>query len=234
LKSRIAIVAALEREVRPLTRNWKREAAVDGVTVYSSEKAIVAYAGIGAERAEVATGVALSYGPVHQVISVGWAGALHEGIHSGAVQKVGSVIDARNGQVFETYEANGNGGHSTVLVTLDHVASAREKKRLHDKLSADLVDMEAAAVARVAERRGIPFLAVKAVSDDHEFDFPGMEKFTTPEGRFREAAFAAYVALRPALWKSVARMASQSAIAAKNLCSELERYLAWEEEHVRA
>jgi adenosylhomocysteine nucleosidase len=227
-------VAALEREVRPLTRNWKREAAVDGVTVYSSEKAVVAYAGIGAERAQVAAGVALSYGPVHRLISVGWAGALHERIECGSVQRIGSVIDVDSGQVFETAEQGALNGHGAVLVTLNHVASAREKKRLHEKLMADLVDMEAAAVANVAQRRGIPFLAVKAISDDHEFDFPGMEKFATPEGRFREAAFAAYVALRPALWKSVARMASHSAIAARNLCADLERYLAWEEEHVRA
>jgi len=234
LKSRIAIVAALEREVRPLTRGWRREAAPDGVTVYSSEKAVVAFAGMGVDRAGAAAAAALSFGPAHRLISVGWAGALHSGIRCGGVWRVGTVIDPTNGEIYDTADAGERLSHTAVLVTTDHVISAREKKHLHDRLSADLVDMEALAVARVARARGIPFQAVKAVSDEYDFDLPGMEQFATPEGRFREAGFALYVALRPALWGRVARMARHSSTAAANLCAELEQYLAWEEQRVRA
>jgi len=234
LKSRIAIVAALERELRPLTRGWRRESTRDGVTVYSSEKAVVAFAGMGVDRAELAAAAALSVGPVHRVISVGWAGALHSGIRRGAVRRVGTVIDPATGEFFDTADAGERLSHTAVLVTTDHVVSAREKKHLHDRLAADLVDMEAAAVARMARARGVPFQALKAVSDEYDFDLPGLEKFAAADGQFREGAFALYVALRPALWGRVAQMATHSSTAAANLCAELEQHLAWEEQRIRA
>ena len=113
-----------------------------------------------------------------------------------------------------------------MLVTTDHVASAEDKRRVSEMYSADLVDMEAAAVAAVARVRGIPFSAIKAVSDGHDFDLPGLGQFTTAEGGFRQRTFAAYVALRPVLWKPVARLARDSGRAARNLGRELERWLA--------
>jgi adenosylhomocysteine nucleosidase len=224
----------LAREVRPLTRGWRQDRTAEGVTVHLSEKAVVAFAGMGVDRAELATRAALGFGPVHRVISVGWAGALHAGVRCGAVRRIGTVIDASDGEVFETADAGERISHTGVLVTTDHVVSAREKRLLHDRLAGDLVDMEAAAVARVARAQGIPFQAVKAVSDEYDFDLPGIEKFARRDGRFREGAFALYVALRPALWKRVAHMATHSSAAAVNLCAELEQYLAWEEQRVRA
>src|SRR5208282_4828359 len=104
------------------------------------------------------------------------------------------------------------------------VTSAEDKQRMRKMYSADLVDMEASAVAEVARRNKIPFSAIKAVSDGHDFDLPGMEKFTTADGQFRQVSFAAYAALRPMLWKPVARLAKDSGVAARNLSRELERY----------
>jgi hypothetical protein len=115
-----------------------------------------------------------------------------------------------------------------VLVTTDHVASAEDKRRLRRAYSGDLVDMEAAAVAQFARRSGIAFSAIKAISDGFDLDLPCLGKFTTSEGQFRQGGFAAYVALRPGLWKPVIRLARDSSTAARNLSIAVEQYLAEE------
>jgi adenosylhomocysteine nucleosidase len=226
LKSRIAIVAAMAGELRPLIRGWKLESEAGGVTVYSSAKAVAVFAGLGRERARLATAAALRFGPIRRIVSAGWAGGLHAGMVPGEVWRVRTVVDAVTGTVFEAQGLDGTKELGSVLVTTDHVASAEDKRQVSKIFFADLVDMEAAAVAATARSREIPFSAIKAVSDGHDFDLPGLGKFTTPEGGFRQRTFAAYVALRPVLWKPVARLARDSAAAARNLGKELERWLA--------
>jgi adenosylhomocysteine nucleosidase len=225
LKPRIAIVAAMAREIRPLVRGWKREITPEGVTIYTCDRAIALYAGLGEQRAWLATTAALRLGPIRRIISAGWAGGLHEGIVPGGVWRVREVVNSATGEVLETTPANGIKTVGVVLVTANTVTSAADKRRMRKMYSADLVDMEASAVAEVARINRIPFSAIKAVSDAHDFDLPRMERFTTADGQFRHATFATYVALRPIWWKPVARLARDSGRAARNLASELERYL---------
>jgi adenosylhomocysteine nucleosidase len=209
----------------PLSKRWKREETAEGAVVYRSERAVAAYAGLGSERAAIAAEAALRFGPVCAIVSAGWAGGLHDAMAPGGVWRVSEVVDSATGEVFEASDRGGSKMPGVVLVTANAVTTVVDKLRLREKYCADLVDMEASAVARLARRKGIPFAAIKAVSDGHDFDLPGMERFSTADGQFRQASFAAYAALRPALWKPVARLARDSGLAARNLGRELERYL---------
>ena len=226
MKARIAIVAAMAGELRPLVKGWKREVTPEGVTIFTSERAIATFAGLGLERARLAAAAALRLGPVSRIVSAGWAGGLHSGMVPGGVWRVSEVVNGATGEVVETSHLNGVAELPTVLVTTDVVTSTEDKQRMRERYTADLVDMEASAVAEVARRNHIPFSAIKAVSDGHDFDLPGMQRFTTANGQFRQRLFAAYVALRPGWWKPVARLARDSAKAARNLGRELERYIA--------
>ncbi len=226
MSPRIAIVAAMARELRPLVKNWELEIDEGGVSVYSSAEAVAAYAGIGEERARLAVAAALSLGPVREIVSAGWAGGLHPAMKGGMVRRIGRVIDAASGEVFVLGSSERGAGPGTVLLTMDRFASAAEKQYLRERYQADMVDMEASVVAGVARECGIRCTAIKAISDDDSFDLPGIERYSTPDGRFREGAFAAYVALRPALWKATARMGRTSSLAAKELCRALERHIA--------
>jgi adenosylhomocysteine nucleosidase len=228
VKARVAIVAAMAGELRPLVKGWKREETPEGVTVYTSDEAVATYAGLGSHRARLATEAALRLGPTSRVISAGWAGGLHAEMVPGGVWRVSEIVDPISGEVVETSEANGVKAVGAVLVTTDVVTTVKDKLKLRILYSADLVDMEASAVAEVARRHRISFSAIKAVSDGYDFDLPGMERFTTEDGQFRQVSFAAYAALRPILWKPVARLAKDSSLAARNLGRELERYLAEE------
>ncbi len=212
-------------ELRPLVKGWKLESDDEGVTVYSTEKAVAVFGGLGGERAKFATAAALRFGPIHRIVSAGWAGGLHAGMTPGGVWRVRTVVDAATGAIFEAQGLGGTKELGSVLVTTDHVASAEDKRRVSEMYSADLVDMEAAAVAAAARIKEIPFSAIKAVSDGHDLDLPELGKFTTPDGGFRQRTFAAYVALRPVLWKPVIRLARDSGTAARNLGRELERWL---------
>ena len=81
--------------------------------------------------------------------------------------------------------------------------------------------MEAAAVARGAQSHGLQFKAVKAISDEHDFEMPPMERFIRHDGQFRTAAFAVFIAIRPWLWTKAARLARNSAKASDALCAWL-------------
>ena len=54
------------------------------------------------------------------------------------------------------------------------VADAAQKTKLAQAYSAAAVDMEAAAVAAAAQARGIVFGATKVISDELDFDMPGI------------------------------------------------------------
>jgi hypothetical protein len=81
--------------------------------------------------------------------------------------------------------------------------------------------MEGAAVAAQAQRSGIAFSAVKAVSDELDFVMPPLGKFVNDEGRFETLRFLAYVAVRPKWWKDVRELSANSRKATANLCSAL-------------
>src|SRR6476660_7296010 len=79
----VAIVAALEREVRPLVREWKvaeREHAGRKFRFFESDRAVVVCGGVGPEAARRATEAAISLYRPARVISAGFAGALIEGL----------------------------------------------------------------------------------------------------------------------------------------------------------
>jgi hypothetical protein len=81
--------------------------------------------------------------------------------------------------------------------------------------------MEAAAVSRAAEARGVRFGVVKVISDEFDFNLPSMEQFVDGNGQFLEMRFAGFAALRPWLWPQVVRLARNSNRASRVLCDWL-------------
>jgi len=219
--SKIAIVAALEREVRPMTKNWRasrRGYHGRDYKFYESESAVLVCCGMAAEPARRATEAVISLYAPDLVLSVGFAGALDRQLGVGDVIFPSRIIDARDGSVTQ---AIGSG----TLVSYASVADAPQKSKLARAYNAQLVDMEAAAVARGAEARGVRFAAVKVVSDASDHAVPVMDRFITHDGQFSSAKFVAFVALRPWLWASVLRLARNSSRATNALCQALNGYL---------
>lgn len=214
MSARVAIVAALPREISGLVKGWQAEESA-GVRVWWNEAAIAVCAGMGTRRSTVAAGEALARGPVSVLVSTGFAGALCSALRAGTVVRPAFVIDACTGERFATTHGEGT------LVTGGMVAGVGEKRRLRSSYGAEIVDMEAAAVARVAAQRGIPFVAVKAVSDEADFELPELARFATASGQFREVFFAFFLAAHPRLWHSARRFAAGAKLASRSLTIEL-------------
>jgi len=219
--ARIAIIAAMFREVHPLVRKWepKRYLPDRRVQLYLSDAAVVAYAGMGPECAQVACKAALAVGDIDRMISVGWAGGLNPNSSAGQVVHPETVVDALSGKRYKT------GGTQGTLVSVQLVADTEEKRRLAERYGADFVDMEAAAVAASAHEAGLPFLALKAISDAHDARLPDMNRFNH-NGRFQSWKFLAYLAVRPMLWQLIADMSRASLDSRDELCKRLEQMIA--------
>ena len=220
---RVAIVAALEREVRPLIREWsvnEREIGGRRFRFFENENVVLVCGGIGAEPARrAAEAVIATYAPA-KIYSVGFAGALDASLRVGDAVQPRQVIDAGDSSRTDLDQGEG------ALVSFGSVASPAQKASLQKSFAAQAVDMEAASVARAAEARGVEFAAVKVISDEFDFSFPSMERFIDSNGQFLQVRFAGFVAVRPWLWLQVARLARNSNRASLALCDRLEKIIA--------
>jgi adenosylhomocysteine nucleosidase len=217
---RIGIVAALEREVHPLMKKWpvsRRDHGGRRFRFFEKNDVVLVCGGIGMEAARRATEAMIALYAPAIIYSAGFAGALDPKLKVGDVLQPRRVMDASNGSSVSLERGEG------VLVSFGSVASLAQKAKLRDAFAAQAVDMEAAAVASAAEARGVEFAAVKVISDDSAFSFAWLERFVDSDGKFLEARFALYAALRPWLWPQMVRLARNSRRASAALCGWLER-----------
>ena len=220
--SRIAIIAAMEREVAPLIRKWKVRMIEHGgrhYRLFENGNAALICGGIGAEAARRATEAVIQEVKPVRVLSVGFAGALDGSLQVGDVLNPRTVINAADG--VRTDVGSGEG----TLVSSATVADEERKGRLGKAYGASVVDMEAAAVAQGARARGVEFGALKAISDAADFSLPPMDRFVASDGRFQSARFACHLALRPWLWGTTIALARNSSRASHALSVALVDYL---------
>src|ERR1700674_1591504 len=108
--SRIAIIAAMEREVAPLVRNWQVRTMDHGgrrYRLFETGEATLVCGGIGAEAARRTTEAVIREVQPVRVISVGFAGALDASLQVGHVFEPRTVINAADG--VRTEVASGEG-----------------------------------------------------------------------------------------------------------------------------
>jgi adenosylhomocysteine nucleosidase len=206
---RIGIVAAMPGELKPLVSGWNKQDGSMWTGSLAGRECVAVAGGMGRAAAARACERIFAAGPVDALISVGWAGALSCGVKPPDAFEVKEVVDPQTGERFLTGQEQG-----LRLVTLDHVAGVKEKRRLAESYRAVLVDMEAATVARLAQERGVAFWCCKGISDGSSDELPDFSLFISAKGQMRMGAFLAHVAVRPRYWRNLARMGSNSAKAA--------------------
>jgi adenosylhomocysteine nucleosidase len=229
--TRTAIIAAMPGELKPLVRGWRAESR-NGVHLwrrhFDGGEWIAACAGAGVNAATRAFAEVEKDGPVDALVSTGWAGALSEEFAPGHAYFVSNVVDAQSGERFST----DTGPSGSLLVTSPKVADETEKHRLSATYGAGMVDMEASAVARLAQMRNIPFYCVKGVSDGYKDQLPDFNRFILPDGRFRLGRFVVFAILRPWYWPALMRMGENSKKAAQGIAESLLDFLD-ERGHIR-
>lgn len=221
---RIGIIAALPGELRPLVRNWERQrAGVRGLavwkTVRNNHEVIAVSGGMGSQAAAHSVTAAEFFGSLDALISIGWAGALNASTKTGNCYRPSLVVDTKTGERFSS-----EGGEAKIiLATTPRVADIKEKQRLYQSYSASLVDMEAAAVARLAQMRCIPFYCFKAVSDAPDAELPDLNEFIDAQGQMRMAPFLVHVGIRPRFWGPLIELGKNSSIAARAIAEQVNR-----------
>jgi len=224
---RIGIIAALAGELKPLVRGWQKMPVVRGSgiqmwqTAQREDELVAVCAGMGAAAARRAFAAAEFAGSLDRVFSVGWAGALTAEAEPGTAYLVSEIVDTQTGERFSSAPP----GEGVRLVTSVMAAGADEKRRLAASYRASLVDMEAAAIARLARMRDIPIVCIKAVSDGVEAKLPDLNPLIDVDGKLRMPAFLAMLALHPEYWGPVASLARTSARAANRLAAMIATHL---------
>lgn len=159
----------------------------------------VRVSGVGRERARAAAEAALRAGPPPRlVIAAGFCGALAPGL------RVGDVVSTPR------------------IVTVDAlVADPGAKRRLADRTGAAAVDMESAAVEEACAARGVPFRAVRAVSDTADAALSPELVRLLSGGRVSPWKAAVALAGKPALLGEFRRLARDTKVAAGHLARAL-------------
>ena len=174
---RIGIVTAMRVEARCITRlrlPFNRKMSLN-------ENAAIWLCGMGSSRARIAAEGLRAQGAT-ALMSFGFAGGLDPTLRPGDLLLPESIAAHQAWRVDSDWRncmqqrlsgcLSARGG---ILASSETVlTSAEEKNELAAATGAVGVDMESASVAEVAASAGLPFLAVRAISDPVEFSPPGI------------------------------------------------------------
>jgi len=171
------IIIALPEELSTLTA----KKIAPGKCALISEHILVAHAGTGPANAIKATELLLAKGST-QLISWGCAAALDHSLNAGDLC-VPKIIIAENQQRYPTNPDWQQ--HTTKLLSELHaihsdplsescslVSTQTDKKALHDAFGSVALDMESAAIAKIAKKANIPYLVIRAIADPANMDMP--------------------------------------------------------------
>jgi adenosylhomocysteine nucleosidase len=227
MSKKLAIVAALEREVAPLVRDWDLAIVRIGereLHIRERDGVMVTWGGIGAAAARTAAEVLHKHakGELAGFISAGYAGALTPELKVGDVVQPAQVVTPEGAQ----HPAQGKNATDGTLVSSISIASAEAKQELAIQHSAKAVDMEAHAVADYASVHRIPCVVIKVISDEHDSELPPVNRFIDAAGRFKSSSFAVHALVRPWLWRKVIRLGRDTSLASRALCDALREAIA--------
>jgi len=156
-------------------------------------------------------------GEVGEALRAGWVGRASELLS-------GSPPTRRPQSRAATSPSGGEVKARPRLLTVDHlVCDPAEKRRL--SASFDAVDMESAAVEGVCAAAGVPFRAVRAVSDTADTALSPELVRLLAGGNVSVWRACAALVRRPALLREFTRLARDTKIAARALATELTREL---------
>ena len=224
--NRVAIIAAMPGELKPLVRGWRRVPTGQRfthkwVTTFGTYDAIAVCGGMGADAATRAFAQAEKEGPIDGVLSIGWAGALNEGGDPGDFHIPNIVVNAQTGERIKLAARE----QDVVLVTTAHIAGEVEKRRLAEAYVGAIVDMESATVVRLAQMRRIPVVCMKIITDEIDANLPDLNPFVNAMGQMEMGRFVVYALTHPRYWLTLMRLGKASAAGAGYLASAVTNFL---------
>lgn len=227
-ESSAVLKGAKQREQTLLSGRKRYQTQIDGHDI------VLVEAGMGMLNAGWAA-TALAGEQPDLMISTGFGGAVLPGL------KVGDAVAAEQllqwgGVEFEEVRVGFYGRNAVAdalslprgaFITCDIIQDKRSLASLLPQDAANpVVEMESAAIARVAAEYGIPFLGVRTISDpwDEELDFT-IDEFCDDSMRIRPSKVLATILRRPRIIPQLIRLALNSRMAAAGLAKTMQRLL---------
>ena len=163
-------------------------------------------------------------------ISTGLAGSLRSGYRPGdilAARLVGEVGEpvavASHRGLLSTAVDCGARQIERMTTSKTLVARAEQKRELGSQ--AEAVDMESYTILAEAARCGVPAVAIRAISDTHDFDMPyDFEKTRDAQGQIRVMGVVSQVMRRPTGLPDLLRLARDSRVASRRLAAFLDTF----------
>ncbi|MBK5273674.1 MAG: hypothetical protein JJE30_01300 [Desulfuromonadales bacterium] len=245
---RIGIITAMPEETGAVVRAVGDTKKVQGAGLClrqgtaSGHEIFIAEAGMGLKNAAAAAEKLVQDVRPDLLVSAGFCGGIAEELRVGDVV-VASALTIASGAVLEdvaveiaaaccTLVAQRAGEGKRVFGGLFvSTAAIMQKAQLAALLPSGspcpVVEMESAAIARVAKESGIPFAGIRSVSDpfDEELGF-SLDEFCDDRMRIRIPRVLWTIICKPRIIPQLARLARNSRIAATSLSQAVERFLA--------
>lgn len=229
-------------EFRAKPRNGSEPAnvIVEGPETYSTEikgtQVEVVLTGAGPKPASATIARIAHAGGIDYCVTSGLAGSLRPQYRIGEILTArevcaGSIESASRGDTLRCSEALlsfavecGARRVDTFHTAGRVISKAAEKEQLGK--SADAVEMESYVIMDEARRRGIPAIAVRAISDFADEDLPfDMNGIFTDEGRISMPLVLAQMAKHPQSIAAVMKLGQSAKAAATALAGFLDRYI---------
>ncbi len=207
MSGRVAILFALEREAAPFRR-----------LLNARPNCRIIVTGVGEQAARLAAEKLTSHDQPVTIIMAGFCGALHSEFAVGDVVCAREVLDTHG----NTWLCENVGQAGSRLLTVSQlVATPNKKHEYFVQYNSDIVDMESAAVAAVCHARGVPFLAVRAVTDTADTALSPRLMNLLSGGNVSPFRAAMAVLKQPSILKEFRRLARDTKFAARQLAAKL-------------
>ena len=233
----IALFAALEREAQPVIRRLLQPetGAAAGFEWtrghLAGEDALVCQTGMG-QRAGTAAREVLHRERPALAVSFGVCGGLAPKLHAGDVVICRRTNDEATSTAFDSdprlvAAAEAAARDAGIAVSVGDAVtvgdfSAGPKRKARLRAHGDIAEMEGQWIAQAAHASGVPFIAVRALSDDSNTQLPMIPRIITPEGRMRGTRVVPYLARRPWMLPLLIRLARDERLALRNLAGVIE------------
>lgn len=207
---------------------------------FEGAKVITGVSGVGMLKAAKMAKTLIESGGINAFILCGFAGALSPELQPGDLLLADSVASASTPynryfpdevlyDAAESLVTDESGSslkmrtRSGDLVTSNSVlTSPGEKRALFELTGGFAVDMETMGAVRVAQEHGIPWLAIRAITDAADAGLPlDFNAHMNSKGDISYAKVIKSVLMRPAKIPALIQLGKRSSLAAKNLASFL-------------
>jgi adenosylhomocysteine nucleosidase len=221
------VVAALEAEARALGPSMRRggEPRLSELATFS-DGALLAVSGIGRDAAEAAARALLDAG-VAALMTFGMAGGLDPALKAGSVVLPCELISADGTRfiaspswrerVAATVSPLRAVSAGNLLTSARAIDTPLGKSAAFRDTGAAAVDMESAAVAAIASRHNLPFIAVRVIVDTAADTLPRAVVNASRSGKVQIGRLIAGLILAPGDIAGLIRLAQRYRIAMRSL-----------------